>query len=349
MSMTELSETQAHPAQPPLLEVQSLRTTFSTVGGEVRSVDGLSFTLEAGRTLGVVGESGCGKSVSALSILRLVPTPPARHSGAVLYKGDDLMQYTEAQMRGIRGNRISMIFQEPMTSLNPVMTIGRQIEESVRLHQRVGKRESAERALQMLRIVQIPEPQRRAREYPHQLSGGMRQRVMIAMALACNPEVLIADEPTTALDVTIQAQILDLVRELQQQFGMGVIMITHDLGVVAESCDRVIVMYAGRKVEEADVRVLFARPLHPYTRALMASMPSLNTRATRLSEIAGLVPSPTELGLGCAFAPRCAHANQRCFAEDPVLSLHGDGHVVACFGVDEGRISLAAQPPEMTS
>jgi len=236
-----------------------------------------------------------------------------------------------------------MIFQEPMTSLNPVLTVGRQIAETVRLHQGASRAEALRRAVEMLRLVQIPEPERRVNEYPHQLSGGMRQRIMIALALACNPEVLIADEPTTALDVTIQAQILELIRTLQKQFGMGVVMITHDLGVVAESCDRVVVMYAGRKVEEADVFELFERPLHPYTRALMASMPAMNSQATRLTEIPGLVPSPQSARIGCAFAPRCTHANERCARESPQLTEHGAGHTVACFAVEEMRLDLGAE------
>jgi peptide/nickel transport system ATP-binding protein len=335
-----------HTASPnaPLLEVDGLRTYFDTLAGTVRSVDGVSYTVQAGQTLGVVGESGCGKSVTALSIMRLVPRPPGRFAGgAVRYRGTDLLALSEARMREIRGNRISMIFQEPMTSLNPVLTVGRQIAETVQLHQKVSRAEALQRAVEMLRVVQIPEPERRAGEYPHQLSGGMRQRVMIALALACNPELLIADEPTTALDVTIQAQILDLLKRLQKEFGMGVILITHDLGVVAESCDRVVVMYAGRKVEEADVADLFDRPLHPYTRALMLSMPAMNTRSRRLAEIPGMVPAPHELGRGCAFAARCPHAGDRCRAEQPALTAQGSGHVVACFAVEEGRISAGQE------
>jgi peptide/nickel transport system ATP-binding protein len=327
---------------PALLEIDNLRTWFATLAGTVRSVDGVSLTLHAGQTLGIVGESGCGKSVTAMSVLRLVPTPPARHQGAVRLRGTDLLALSEAQMRQVRGNRISMIFQEPMTSLNPVLTVGRQIAETVQLHQKATRREAQARAVDMLRLVQIPEPERRAAEYPHQLSGGMRQRVMIALALACNPEVLIADEPTTALDVTIQAQILDLIKRLQAELGMGVIMITHDLGVIAESCDRVAVMYAGRKVEEADVADLFDRPLHPYTRALMASMPSMNAGSSRLTEIPGLVPAPHELGRGCAFAARCSQAMPRCRAETPALTRQGDTHAVACFAVEQAAPVVAA-------
>ena len=326
-----------------LLQVDDLRTHFDTLSGPARSVDGVSYTVRAGQTLGVVGESGCGKSVTALSIMRLLATPPARIRGSVRLRGTELLTLPEAQMRQIRGNRISMIFQEPMTSLNPVLTVGRQIAETVRVHQKLGRAEALQRATEMLRLVQIPEPERRVHEYPHQLSGGMRQRVMIALALACRPEVLIADEPTTALDVTLQAQILELIKSLQQELGMGVVMITHDLGVVAESCDRVVVMYAGRKVEEADVLDLFDRPLHPYTRALMASMPALNSHSTRLTEIPGLVPSPQQPRRGCAFAPRCTYANARCAVEDPALTAHGGDHVVACFAVEEGRVDAQVE------
>ena len=328
-------------AKPPLLAVDDLRTTFDTLAGTVRSVDGVSFTVNDGETLGIVGESGCGKSVTALSILRLVPVPPGRLAGAVRYRGTNLLELSEKEMRRIRGDRISMIFQEPMTSLNPVLTVGRQIAECVQLHQRLGRAASMTRAVEMLKLVQIPEAERRAAEYPHQLSGGMRQRVMIALALSCKPELLIADEPTTALDVTIQAQILDLVKRLQRELGMGVVMITHDLGVVAESCDRVVVMYAGRKVEEASVLDLFDRPRHPYTRALMASMPAMSTRAARLAEIPGMVPAPTARGRGCTFAPRCAFAEARCREAPPAFLVDERGHGVACFADQEGRIPVA--------
>ncbi len=325
---------------PVLLEVDNLSTWFDTVAGTVKSVNGVTYQVRAGQTLGVVGESGCGKSVTALSIMRLLAMPPARFaSGEVRYRGTNLLALSEKQMRGIRGNRISMIFQEPMTSLNPVLTVGRQIAETVMLHQKVGKREAMARATEMLRLVQIAEPERRVHEYPHQLSGGMRQRVMIALALSCNPEVLIADEPTTALDVTIQAQILELLRSLQEKLGMGIVMITHDLGVVAESCQRVVVMYAGRKVEEAPVAELFDRPLHPYTRALMASMPSMNS-SERLTEIPGMVPPLTQLGASCSFAPRCAYATERCRREVPALRGLGEDHVVACFEAE--RVAAGA-------
>ena len=329
-------------ADAPLLELDKLSTWFDTLAGRVRSVDHVSWAVHAGQTLGVVGESGCGKSVSALSILRLVPTPPGHHAGAVRYRGTNLLTLGERAMRDIRGNRISMIFQEPMTSLNPVISVGRQIAETVQLHQNTSRAEAMARAVDMLRLVQIPEAERRVNEYPHQLSGGMRQRVMIALALACNPEVLIADEPTTALDVTIQAQILDLIKRLQRQLGMGVVLITHDLGVVAESCDRVVVMYAGRKVEEADVIDLFEHPLHPYTRALMGSMPLMHSASERLAEIPGLVPALHDLGPGCAFAARCRYANERCRANIPALSAHSQSHAVACFAVTENRIDIEA-------
>ncbi len=327
----------------PLLEIENLHTRFDTLDGPARAVEGVSYTVRAGQTLGVVGESGCGKSVTALSIMRLLPSPPARITGSIRLHGTELLSLSEAQMRRIRGNRISMIFQEPMTSLNPVLTVGRQIAETVQVHQHVSRTEGLKRAVEMLRLVQIPGAERRVNEYPHQLSGGMRQRVMIALALACNPEVLIADEPTTALDVTIQAQILELIAKLRQELGMGVVMITHDLGVVAESCDRVVVMYAGCKVEEADVLDLFERPLHPYTRALMASMPAMTGTAVRLNEIQGLVPSPQSPRHGCSFAPRCGYANARCSAEIPRLTEQGRDHAVACFAIEERRIDVDAE------
>ena len=326
------------PAAPPLLEIDGLRTCFDTLAGTVRSVDGVSLRVHDGQTLGLVGESGCGKSVTALSVLRLIPTPPGRYAaGAIRYRGDDLFQRSEREMRQIRGNRIAMIFQEPMSSLNPVLTVGRQIAETLVLHQGLTRRAALARATDLLQLVQIAEPQRRVLEYPHQLSGGMRQRVMLALALACKPELLIADEPTTALDVTIQAQILDLLKRLQQQFGMGMLLITHDLGVVAEACQRVAVMYAGRKVEEADVVELFEQPRHPYTRALMASMPGLNTQARRLTEIPGMVPAPHELGRGCAFAARCPQVMSRCREQQPVLRVAASGHEVACFAAEGQR------------
>jgi peptide/nickel transport system ATP-binding protein len=327
-------------AEATVLDVKGLKTVFFTNSGLFKAVDDLSFTVRRGETLAIVGESGCGKSVTALSIMRLVPDPPGRIvGGSVLLEGTDLLGLNEDKMRTIRGNRISMIFQEPMTSLNPVMRIGDQITEAVRLHRPMSQKEAWAQAVQMLRLVRIPVPERRALEYPHQLSGGMRQRAMIAMALACRPALLIADEPTTALDVTIQAQILALVLELQTELGMGLILITHDLGVVAQTAQRVIVMYAGKKVEEADVETLFANPKHPYTRGLMASIPSvpsLGAKAdARLVEIPGMVPSLTRLPKGCAFAPRCQLAVQRCREEYPPLQEQGGDHLAACWRAAE--------------
>ncbi len=321
-----------------LLEVADLRTHFFTLDGTTRAVDGVGFTVSAGETLGIVGESGCGKSVTALSIMRLLPAKLGRTvSGSVRFDGVDLLSLDEAAMRGIRGNRIAMIFQEPMTSLNPVLTIGDQIAEAVMIHQKADRAAALKRAVEMLRLVRIPDAERRIHDYPHQLSGGMRQRVMIAMALSCNPKLLIADEPTTALDVTIQAQILKLMLELKGRFGAAIMLITHDLGIVAETCQRVIVMYAGRKVEEADVFELFDRPMHPYTRGLMASIPRRRAglRARRLSEIPGIVPSLREPIAGCAFAPRCGFATERCRNVAPPLAEHGGGHLVACWEAEK--------------
>ena len=327
-------------ADDVVLEVNDLQTVFFTNSGLFRAVDHLSFRVRRGETLAIVGESGCGKSVSALSIMRLVPDPPGRIvGGSMLLEGIDLLGLSEPEMRRIRGDRMSMIFQEPMTSLNPVMRIGDQIAEAVRLHRKLSRDETWKQAVEMLRLVRIPEPARRAQEYPHQLSGGMRQRAMIAMALACRPALLIADEPTTALDVTIQAQILALMLELQKELGMGLILITHDLGVVAQTAQRVIVMYAGKKVEEADVETLFARPRHPYTRGLMASIPALPTSGAgteaRLAEIPGAVPSLTRLPQGCAFAPRCAFALPRCHQDYPPLQDYGGAHLAACWRAAE--------------
>ena len=319
----------------PLLEVTALQTHFATPDGVVRAVEGLSFTVAAGETLAIVGESGCGKSVTSMSILRLIPIPPGRIAGSIRFQGQELLDLPEAGMRRIRGNEIAMIFQEPMTSLNPVLTIGRQITETLRLHQGLSAQAAAARAAETLSLVGIPAPERRAREYPHQLSGGMRQRVMIAMALACNPKLLIADEPTTALDVTIQAQILELMRGLKQRIGSAIMLITHDLGVVAETAERVVVMYAGRKVEEAPVAAMFARPAHPYTVGLLGAVPKLVAEAggavrTRLAEIPGLVPSLRARIAGCAFAPRCARADDRCRTEAPALRPLASGHEAAC-------------------
>ena len=327
-------------ADETVLEVKNLQTVFFTNSGLFRAVDDLSFTVRRGETLAIVGESGCGKSVSALSIMRLVPDPPGRIvGGSVTLEGTDLLGISEAEMRKVRGNRMSMIFQEPMTSLNPVMRIGDQITEVVRLHRDMTAKEAWAQAVEMLRLVRIPGPERRAQEYPHQLSGGMRQRAMIAMALACRPALLIADEPTTALDVTIQAQILALIVDLQQKLGTGLILITHDLGVVAQTAQRVIVMYAGKKVEEASVGALFENPRHPYTRGLMASMPAVISLGAkedvRLNEIPGMVPSLTNLPPGCAFAPRCPLAIDRCRAEYPPLQDFGDHHFAACWRAAE--------------
>ncbi|MBN9499977.1 MAG: ABC transporter ATP-binding protein [Alphaproteobacteria bacterium] len=316
----------------PLLEIEDLRTWFFTSDGVVRAVDGVSYSVAPGETLAVVGESGCGKSVTAMSVLRLLPSPPARIvSGAIRFEGRDLLTASEAEMRKIRGNEISMIFQEPMTSLNPVLTVGHQIAETLELHQGLSAADAQARAVEMLEIVRIPEAKRRAQEYPHQLSGGMRQRVMIAMALACKPKLLIADEPTTALDVTIQAQILELMLELKEQVGAAIVLITHDLGVVAETAQRVVVMYAGRKVEEATVADLFARPMHPYTRGLMGSIPRLAGGAKRLTEIPGIVPRLNQPIIGCAFAERCAFVKERCRKEAPVFEAKAPAHFAACF------------------
>ena len=318
-----------------LLEVERLQTHFGTPDGVVRAVEGLSFEIEAGETLAVVGESGCGKSVTSMSILRLIAEPPGRVAGAIRFEGRDLLALPEAEMRRLRGNDISMIFQEPMTSLNPVLSIGRQIGETVRLHQGMGKRAAEERAVEMLTLVGIPAPGRRVREYPHQLSGGMRQRVMIAMALACNPKLLIADEPTTALDVTIQAQILDLMRDLKTRLGSAIMLITHDLGVVAEMAQRVVVMYAGRKVEEAPAEAIFGNPQHPYTRGLLGAVPKLGSSLslegrTKLAEIPGQVPSLRKPITGCAFAGRCLSATDLCRKVAPAAELKRPGHRVAC-------------------
>ena len=321
------------------LEVENLETCFYTRQGRVKAVDRVSFSLERGETLAIVGESGCGKSVTALSLMRLVADPPGRITGgAVRLEGRDLLGLDEDAMRGVRGNLISMIFQEPMTSLNPVMTIGSQIGESLILHQKLAQHAALQRAVEMLKLVGIPEPAQRAREYPHQLSGGMRQRAMIAMALACKPKVLIADEPTSALDVTIQAQILELIAKLQRELGTALIMITHDLGVVAEIAQRVIVMYAGRKVEEATVGELFARPLHPYTRGLLNSIPriaALEKQRSRLQEIPGMVPVLSNLPKGCAFAPRCALADEACRSAEVPFEEKRPAHWVACRNSDK--------------
>jgi len=330
----------------PVLEVKSLQTYFFTDDGAVKAVDGVSFEVGAGETLGIVGESGCGKSVTSLSILRLIPSPPGKIvGGEIRFMGQNLLDLPDAAMRKIRGNEISMIFQEPMTSLNPVYTCGEQIMEAVMLHQKVGRKEARTRAIEMLRLVGIPSPEQRVDEYPHQLSGGMRQRVMIAMALSCHPRVLIADEPTTALDVTIQAQILELLNRLQQELGMSILLITHDLGVVAETCDRVAVMYAGQVVEYADVLEIFHHPRMPYTAGLLGSIPVLGHITTRLRVIPGNVPNPSEFPPGCKFHPRCPVAIDRCKVENPELRQIRPQHLARCHRAEEveaGTLDLAA-------
>jgi peptide/nickel transport system ATP-binding protein len=322
-----------------MLAVDALKTHFFTRDGVIRAVNDVSFTVHAGETVAIVGESGCGKSVSALSILRLIASPAGRIvGGSIRFDGRDLLTLSDAEMRDIRGNRISMIFQEPMSSLNPALTIGRQIAEALRLHRGLARSAAHARSIEMLALVNIPAPSARIAAYPHQLSGGMRQRVMIAMALACNPKLLIADEPTTALDVTVQAQILDLMRGLKSTTGAAVLLITHDLGVVAEMAQRVVVMYAGRKIEEAPVAALFAHARHPYTQGLLKSIPRLGAASAggrkRLAEIPGVVPSMREEIVGCVFAPRCAYATAHCRREYPPLEHKAEGHSVACWESD---------------
>jgi oligopeptide/dipeptide ABC transporter ATP-binding protein len=329
----------------PVLQVKNLRTSFRVDGGELIAVDDVSFSVKPGQTVGIVGESGCGKSVTSLSIMGLIPNPPGKIvGGEILFKGKNLVGLSPHEMRKIRGNQISMIFQEPMTSLNPVFTIGNQIMEAVILHQKLSKAQAKEKAIEMLRLVGIPAPERRVNEYPHQLSGGMRQRVMIAMALSCNPSVLIADEPTTALDVTIQAQILELIKSLREKLQMAVVLITHDLGVVAETCDYVVVMYAGKVVEEGTAEDIFYRPSHPYTKGLLNSIPSHTgeKKSGRLETIPGLVPNLLHLPTGCRFQDRCKRRQEtntaQCTVAEPVLKDVGNGHRAACFApYQEGR------------
>ncbi len=317
-----------------LVDVKDLKVYFDTDDGTVKAVDGVDFHINRGETLGLVGESGCGKSVTSLAIMRLIPTPPGRIAGGqILLGGEDLLKKPESAMRRIRGNDVSMIFQEPMTSLNPVYTVGDQIAEAIVLHQKKTYRQAMKLAMEMLDLVGIPEPAKRVKNYPHQMSGGMRQRVMIAMALSCGPKLLIADEPTTALDVTIQAQILDLMRKLQREIGMSILFITHDLGVIAEMADRVVVMYAGRAVEEADVAGVFGRPKMPYTMGLLNSIPRVDKAALqqqRLQAIPGNVPNPLYLPPGCAFHPRCRYMTDECTKESPSLEDAGGGHMVRC-------------------
>jgi len=315
----------------PILSVRNLTTVFKTAKGEVTAVDDVSFDLGRSEVLGIVGESGSGKSVTALSILGLLPTPPGRIAGGeIIFEGQDLLKLSESRMERIRGSAISMIFQEPMTSLNPVFTVGDQVMETIRVHERLGKKAARERAIEMLEKVGIPSPERRIDDFPHQLSGGMRQRVMIAMALACSPKLLLADEPTTALDVTIQAQILDLLRQLQEEMNMAVIVITHNMGVVAEFADRVIVMYAGKVAEHAGVDDVFYRPGHPYTEGLLRSIPDLEVETRRLKAIPGVMPSPFALPPGCRFQPRCPEAKPSCSERQPALVDLGEHRHAAC-------------------
>lgn len=317
-----------------LLEIKNLHTSFFTDAGELKAVRGISFKLEKGKTIGIVGESGCGKSVTALSIMRLVPYPGRIVKGEIVYNGEDLLKLKDEDMRHIRGNEIGMIFQEPMTSLNPVFTIGEQIREAIILHQNTGKKDAETKVVDMLKLVGIPSPEKRKRDYPHQLSGGMRQRVMIAMALSCNPNLLIADEPTTALDVTIQAQILELIKELQQKLGMSMMLITHDLGIVAETTDDVLVMYAGRVVEYTDTKSIFNEPLHPYTIGLIESLPSMEKvegKRKPLKTIKGMVPNLLKLTFGCSYRERCPIGDRECEKEEPELREVKKGHLAACF------------------
>jgi peptide/nickel transport system ATP-binding protein len=316
-----------------IIQVRDLRTSFFTDQGEVKAVDGVTFDVPKGKTLGIVGESGSGKSITSLSILRLIQNPGKVVGGEMIFKGEDLLKKSEAKMRKIRGNEISMIFQEPMTSLNPVYTVGEQIGEAFRIHEGLGKKKAIERSIEMLKLVGIPSPEQRVHQYPHELSGGMRQRVMIAMALACNPELLIADEPTTALDVTIQAQILELMKDLQDRLGMSIIMITHDLGVVAETCDYVAVMYCGKVVEYASIRELFKNPRHPYTVGLLNSLPrhDIDLDGEELSVIKGSVPSPADMPKGCRFAPRCPFASDICRERLPELEEDENGNQIRCW------------------
>lgn len=317
-----------------VLEIKNLKTYFFTRRGVVPAVDGVDMRIGKGQVIGVVGESGCGKSMTAMSIVRLLSYPGKIVEGEILLEGQDLAQASEKRMREIRGNDISVIFQEPMTSLNPVLTVGKQVREAVLLHQKVSKKEARERVIEMFRQVGIPEPEERYRSYPHQLSGGLRQRVMIAMAMICNPKLLLADEPTTALDVTIEAQILHLMKQLQEKRGTAILLITHNLGVVAEICDYVYVMYAGKIVEQADVFTLFREPLHPYTSGLIRSIPKVHEQeggGQRLYTIKGMVPNLLHMPEGCAFCPRCEHATERCRLEKPELYDRGDGHRVRCF------------------
>lgn len=323
-----------HSGNSTLLKVVDLKVYFHSDEGVARAVDGVSFEVETGKTLGIVGESGCGKTVSCLAVMRLISEPPGEIAGGqVLFDGQDLLGLSKREMRRIRGNEIAMVFQEPMTSLNPVFTCGDQVIEAVQLHQKLSVVEAREKTLDMFKLVGIPDPERRLTEYSYQLSGGLRQRVMIAMALSCHPSLLICDEPTTALDVTIQAQILDLLKGLQKELGMAIIMITHDLGVIAETADRVVVMYAGKIVESADVRTIFHNPAHPYTIGLQKAIPKIGVEQRRLSQIEGVVPTPLDFPDGCRFHTRCPVADDKCTREEPPLKTSSDGSGVACWKV----------------
>jgi peptide/nickel transport system ATP-binding protein len=324
-----------------LLSVEGLRTSFFTDDGVIPAVDNVDFYVNEGEILGIVGESGCGKSVTSLSIMGLVPHPPGKVvGGKILFKGEDLTKASERRMRQIRGNEIAMIFQEPMTSLNPLFTIGDQLVEAIRIHKKWSKQKARERAIEMMKHVGLPRAEELMNEYPHQLSGGMRQRVMIAMAMVCEPKLLIADEPTTALDVTIQAQILQLMKKLNEESNTAVIMITHDLGVVAEICDRVVVMYSGKVVEEGDVKTIFKNPQHPYTKGLIQSVPDMRFKQQRLYSIPGNVPKPGSIKNGCRFAPRCKQAFDRCFEENPELYTTESGHRTRCFLHDKAGVTV---------
>jgi len=326
-------------SQTPVLDVKQLQTTFFSADGEIPAVDQISFSVNKGEILGIVGESGCGKSVTSLSIMKLIPQPPGKiTNGEIWLNGENLVQASEKRMREIRGNEVAMIFQEPMTSLNPLFTIGNQLIEGIRIHKKMSKKEARIEAIQMLKLVGLPRAEQIFDEYPHQLSGGMRQRVMIAMALSCHPRLLIADEPTTALDVTIQAQILALMKDLNEKLDTAIVMITHDLGVVADLCQRVIVMYAGKIVEEAEVRDIFKNPKHPYTMGLLQSVPDVREKKERLYSIPGNVPKPGSIQKGCRFAARCDKAHDRCFIEDPKLYQLGNGQSVRCF-LHEGVVA----------